>query len=189
MGKKLPIITLPPNSHEEIVARYVMEKRPQALKEREHYAGLSVEEAARQAALALTPDGKRHSHQNPYRVKQEPLDAWAQRVLANLDWLVAARTFEELHDRLHSLRFKRVGPLIVYDTAYRLGAKLGLEPALVFLHCGTLDGAVVLGFTKKLKTLKPSQLPRPYQALRPYEIEDCLCMYKKDLARIMGTTL
>jgi hypothetical protein len=186
--RSLPVITPLPTSHEEIVARYIIEKRPEAVKERDYYAGLpTVEEAARQAALALR-EGKRHSHQSAFRVKQETLDSWAERVLATLDRLASARTFEELHDRLDSLRFKHVGDLIVYDTAYRLGAKLRLEPRLVYLHRGTLEGAVLLGFSKKLKTLELSQLPPAYQALRPYEIEDCLCMYKDDLSRIVGTT-
>jgi hypothetical protein len=185
MGMKLPIVTLIPTSLEEIVARYIMEKRLQAQREREFYAQLpTIAEAARQAALALTPEGKRHSHQGPFRVSQETLDAWAERVLANLDWLASAGTFEELHDRLDSLRFKRVGPLIVYDTAYRLGAKLGLEPQLVYLHRGTLDGAVLLGFDRKRKALNPDELPPAFRALRPYEMEDCLCIYKKDIERI-----
>jgi hypothetical protein len=189
MGRKLPIITLLPTSYDGVVSRYIVEKRVAAQKEREFYAQLpTVAEAARQAALALTAGGKRHSHQGPFRVQQETLDAWATVLLNNLDWVVSAGTFEELHDRLASLRFKSVGPLIIYDTAYRLGAKLGLEPRLVYLHSGTLDGAVLLGFSKKRQTLEPSELPEAFQALRPYEIEDCLCMFKNDIAQIVGIT-
>jgi hypothetical protein len=121
MGRKLPIITVLPASYDGIVSRYILEKRVGAKKEREFYAQLpTVAEAARQAALALTPDGKRHSHQGPFRVRGETLEAWADRVLVNLDSLVSSETFEELHNRLASLRFKGVGPLIIYDTAYRL---------------------------------------------------------------------
>jgi hypothetical protein len=138
-----------------------------------------VEEAARQAALALTPEGKRHSHQNPFRVRQETLDAWAARVLANLNWLASAESFEDLHDRVASLRFKHVGPLIIYDTAYRIGAKLSLEPQLVYLHCGTRKGALLLGLGKGRPWLRREELPPPFRVLEPYEIEDCLCMYEK----------
>jgi hypothetical protein len=116
------------------------------------------------------------------------LDAWAERVLTNLDWLASAETFEELHDRLASLRFKRVGPLMIYDTAFRMGAKLGLEPRLVYLHRGTRDGAVLLGFSKKRRTLEPNELPPAFRALRPYEIEDCLCIFKRDIARMRGVS-
>ena len=131
------------------MARYIAEKRVGAQQERDHYARLpTIAEAARQAALALTPEGKRHSHQTPFRVRQETLDAWAGQVLANLNWLTSSDTFDTLHDRLVSLRFKGIGPLIVYDTAFRLAAKLRLEPRLVYLHRGTREGAVLLGFSK-----------------------------------------
>jgi hypothetical protein len=38
MGRKLTIITLLPASYEEIVARYVTEKRRQAIEERDSFA-------------------------------------------------------------------------------------------------------------------------------------------------------
>ncbi len=164
-----------------------MEKRHEAEKERVFYAQLpTVAEAARQAALALTPDGKRHSHQSPFRVRQETLHAWAEVILNHLDWLTAAETFEELYVRLESLRFKSVVPLIIYYTAYRLGAKLDLEPVLVYLHSGTLHGAILVVFSKKQRTLDPRELPTAFQTLRPYEIEYCLCMYKKEIAGIVA---
>jgi hypothetical protein len=176
-----------PTSYDEIVARYITDYRPGALREREFYAKLStVQEAARRAALALTPEGKRHSHQSPFRIRQETLDDWAQQVLTNLDWLSSARTFEDLHDRLGSLRFKHVGPLIIYDTAYRLGAKLGLEPRLVYLHRGTREGALLLGLGKGRAHLAPEELPPAFEVLRPYEVEDCLCIYRDHIARIVG---
>jgi hypothetical protein len=82
-----------------------MEKRAEALREREHYAKLAtVEEAARRAALALTPDGKRHSHENPFRVQQETFDGWAEKVLAHREWLAAAETLRCLHDWLEALK-------------------------------------------------------------------------------------
>jgi hypothetical protein len=187
MGKKLPIITLLPASHEEIVTRYIVEKRPQAIIERESFAREPTFEAAvRRAGLALTDDSKRHSHQSHFRVRQATLDAWAPRLLAHLDLLALAGTFEELHDRVDSLRFKFVGPLITYDTAYRIGAKLGLEPRLVYLHCGTRKGALLLGLGKGRPHLERDELPPAFRALRPYEIEDCLCMYEDDIARIVG---
>src|SRR4026208_1285624 len=72
-------------------------------------------------------------------------------------WLLRGR-FEELHDGLEALKLKGVGPLVTHDTAYRFGAKLGLEPRLVYLHSGTLEGAVLLGFSKRCRTLEPEQL-------------------------------
>jgi hypothetical protein len=102
--------------------------------------------------------------------------------------LESAETFEQLHNRIASLRFKFVGPLIIYDTAYRIGAKLGLEPRLVYLHCGTRKGALLLGLGKGRPYLRPEELQERNEAfrfLRPYEIEDCLCIYKRDIERIV----
>lgn len=115
---------------------------------------------------------------------QEIRDGWAERLLNELELLRSAETFADLYDRLQSLRIKFVGPLTVYDTAFRIGAKLGLEPELVYLHRGTLAGAVLLGFSKR-PHLKMEELPSAFQGLRPYEVEDCLCIYKKDIKRIV----
>jgi hypothetical protein len=187
MGRSLPIITPWPESFEEIVARYITDKRRLAIAERESVGREPTFKAAvRRAGLALTDDGKRHSHQSHFRVRQATLDAWAPRLLAHLDLLAPAGTFEELQDRVDSLRFKFVGPLITYDTAYRIGAKLGLEPRLVYLHCGTRKGALLLGLGKGRPHLERDELPPAFRALRPYEIEDCLSTYEDDIARIVG---
>ena len=50
------------------------------------------------------------------------------------------------------------------------------------------EGALLLGFDRKRKTLDPGELPPAFRALRPCEIEDCLCMYKDDIARLVGKT-
>ena len=74
MGKKLPVVTVRPQSLEEVVAFYRVEKQAEARRERESFAGDPTFEAAvRRAALALNADGSRHSHQRPFRVRQETL--------------------------------------------------------------------------------------------------------------------
>jgi hypothetical protein len=167
------------------VARYVIEKRPHAIAESESFAREPTFQAAvRRAALGLTAEGKVHSHQRRVGARHR----WAEHLLAHLD-LLEAESFEELFAVIESLIIPGIKEMTVYDTAHRIGAKLGLEPRLVYLHRGTRDGAVLLGFSRKLRTLEPSQLPPAYQGLRPYEIEDCLCMYKKDIARIMAATV
>jgi hypothetical protein len=151
MGKRLPIITLLPASHEEIVTRYIIEKRPQAITERESFAREPTFEAAvRRAALGLTAQGKVHSHQRRVGARHR----WATHLLAHLD-LLQAETFEELYRVTESLTIYGINEMTVYDTSYRIGAKLGLEPRLVYLHRGTRDGAVLLGFSKKRETLEP----------------------------------
>jgi hypothetical protein len=78
-----------------------------------------------------------------------------------------------------------IGQLTVYDTALRIGANLGIEPKIVYLHCGTRVGAKTLGINiRKKDTLNPSELPDAFSKLSPSEIEDCLCIYKGALSRI-----
>ncbi len=71
--------------------------------------------------------------------------------------------------------------LTVYDTAHRIGRYLGVEPNRVYLHAGTMEGAKALGFKGNRSFLMRRQLPKEFRTPKPYEIEDCLCIYKDDL--------
>lgn len=185
MGRKLPVISHQPWSLEEVVSLYRSERQAGARAERDSFAAeLTFDAAVRRAALALNADGTTHLHQAHW-VTRATRQAWAQRLLDELELLRSATTFDDLYTRIESLRIKYVGPLTVYDTAYRIGAKLGLEPELVYLHQGTLEGAVLLGFSRQRPYLKMEELPPAFRALRPYEVEDCLCIYRKDIKRIV----
>ena len=72
-----------------------------------------------------------------------------------------------------------VGVLAVYDIAHRLGAFRGKEPKLVYLHSGSAEGAALLGFTGP--TVDKKELPEAFSPLTCAEIEDFLCIYKKQL--------
>jgi hypothetical protein len=74
-----------------------------------------------------------------------------------------------------------IGALTVYDIAHHLGAFLKLEPDAVYLHAGTAAGAKALGHLHTAETLALADLPPEFSRLRPYEIEDCLCIYKHEL--------
>jgi hypothetical protein len=164
MGKKLPIITLSPDSFEAIVASYVWEKRPGALAERESFAQEpTFESALRRAALGLTADGKVHSHQR--QVSRQARRDWADHLLANIELLRPVETFEQLFSRVESLAIDGIAEMTIYDTAYRIGAKLGLEPRFVYLHSGTRKGAGLLGLGKGRAYLRMEELPPP--VLRP----------------------
>jgi hypothetical protein len=181
--KKRRVSTLPA-SYGQIVASYIQQQRPGARAERRTFAQESTfEGAVRRAALALTPDGKTHSHQR--RVSRRARRAWSHRMLRHVGRLQPSQTFEELFDCTESLSIRGVGEMAIYDTAYRIGAKLGLEPRLVYLHRGTRKGARLLGLGKGRSYLRAEELPVPFRVLRPYEIEDCLCIYKADIARII----
>jgi hypothetical protein len=101
--------------------------------------------------------------------------------------IASCRSFDELHAVVEEWTrdVPKIGDLAVYDIAHRIGAYLGLEPTLVYLHCGTRVGARALGLSAR-DTLHPDALPREFRQLSPAEIEDCLCIYKDEIARISG---
>jgi hypothetical protein len=106
-------------------------------------------------------------------------------LLNSLPALQAAKTFEELHrvilDKIADIH--GMGELTVYDTAVRIGAKLSLEPAVVFLHAGTRIGAKALGLDASKKFIARKIFPPEFGPLSPAEIEDVLCIYKDRLRR------
>ncbi|MBI4192845.1 MAG: hypothetical protein HY525_20220 [Betaproteobacteria bacterium] len=79
-----------------------------------------------------------------------------------------------------------IGELYVYDTALRLGAHLRLLPRQVYLHAGTRRGARALGLDHRAKSLAPTKLPAALRCLRPYEMEDVLCIYEDWLGIAKG---
>ena len=75
---------------------------------------------------------------------------------------------------------KGIGALTVYDIAHRLGAHFGKAPQLVYLHAGTRTGARVFNIIGD--SFDPRILPKAFSRLAPSEIEDCMCIYKDELA-------
>ncbi|MBT8125507.1 MAG: hypothetical protein KJO81_11825 [Gammaproteobacteria bacterium] len=166
---------------EKIVASYIVKYRPYARKEDRHYERLnSLNEAISQAALCKDPRGKRHPHQ--YRIPLASLEE-ARQILLDL-LLENCRNFEELHQTVEKaiLHIHMVGPLTVYDISQRIGVYLGLKPNCVYLHSGTAEGARALGLTSVNGVLAVEALPLQFRSLSPDEIEDCLCIYKRELA-------
>jgi hypothetical protein len=166
-----------------IVQAYVANHRPRAQAEADFYAALpSLREAVRRAARAERPDGKRHDHQT--RIRRSALRR-AERRLERLD-LAGVKTFAELHALLSETieTLPGIGELMVYDTSLRIGARRGIEPVFVYLHAGTRRGARELGLRWSAPYLRVSEVPKPLRRLRPREIEDVLCIYKRHFRRV-----
>jgi hypothetical protein len=166
-----------------IARAYIANHRPRAQAEADFYAGLpSLREAVRRASRAERPDGKRHDHQT--RIRRSALRV-AGRRLKTLDFR-RVKDFGELHALLSEAigTLPGIGELMVYDTSLRIGARLGLEPELVYLHAGTRRGARALGLESAAPCLRVSELPAPLRRLRPREIEDALCIYKRHFGRV-----
>ena len=142
----------------------------------------TVQGAIRRAAMARTPDGKRYKHQRRLSAKTR---RQVQRKLARTE-IQFCSTFDELHSVLEARvgSVRGVGELMLYDTALRIGARLRLQPSRVYLHRGTRKGARALGLNWRVPYLDLVQLPRALRALEPREIEDCLCIFKSNFAKV-----
>lgn len=163
----------------DIVADYIQHKREQATEEYRWFANQrTLEEAVSCAALALSKAGKRLSHQR--RIQKSVLVKSRRRLLASLPTIAKAKSFEELHQIVKSIirPIRGIGALTVYDTALRIGAKLKLEPKVVFIHAGARIGAKLLGLDISQDSIAVTDFPSAFQKLRPREIEDALCHYR-----------
>jgi hypothetical protein len=80
-----------------------------------------------------------------------------------------------------SCRSNGLGSLYAYDTARRLGAKLGVEPQRVYLHAGTRKGAKALGLDYRQASLPVNDFPEPLRVLPADMLESFLCIYKDRL--------
>jgi hypothetical protein len=141
--------------------------------------------AIERAALAKTPEGKRYRHQA--RLAPTTLQE-AQRALIDAP-LKNCRSFDDLHALVHSTirGIRGIGELMVYDTALRIGAKMGLRPTVVYLHRGTREGARALGISGAAKYVELSVLPKELRSLVPDEAEDFLCVFKKQLKELSAS--
>ncbi len=165
---------------DEIVEKYIREYRIIARAEMRSFEKEgSLASAIRRAALCQWPNGEKHEHQ--YLIPPTVLQEAEERLQVAAKRLAQAPDFEALHrvveEEIGGMR--GIGDLTVYDVAHRVGAYLGITPALVYLHRGTKRGAAILGF--RGKTLHPNDLPAAFSRLTPAEIEDCLCIYRHEL--------
>jgi hypothetical protein len=159
---------------------YVLRIRPAAQGELDWFRRQPTLLAAVElAAMATNSRGKKYSHQT--RIKKHALRKARAVLVANLDRLRGCRDFDQLFGFLDRLLepIHGIGELYVYDTALRLGTKLGLAPGKVYLHAGTRVGARALGLATKAKVLEIADIPKPWRGLSPHEVEDILCIYKE----------
>ena len=165
---------------EAIVRAYIAQCRAHSTDELGSFkAEPTVASAIERAGRAETPEGRRYHHQR--RLPSALLRfAMKQLQAARLE---QTADFDELHQRVNQAigSLHGIGELTVYDTALRIGARLGFLPERVYLHSGTRVGARALGLDWRATVLDVSDLPRELRDLRPHEIEDCLCIFKDKL--------
>jgi hypothetical protein len=171
-------------TYNDVVNDYIRCYRDYVEGERKFFRKCSFRKAIRHAGLCMRSDGKRHPH---HQRRSEATLIHVESILQECaNRMRAYKTFDELHELVHSEihPIDDVGPLLVYDVATNIGTHLGLSPDRIYLHRGTRDGAKALLSIKGRKTINRSELPPAFMRLRRSEIEDCLCIYERELARI-----
>ncbi|MFZ0885038.1 MAG: hypothetical protein WAN14_16675 [Candidatus Acidiferrales bacterium] len=154
-----------------------------------YFSGQRNLRTAIHVAAQATIDGKRHPHQR--RIHGNMLKAFGHALSRKSKELHACKSFPELMNISEKVAkgFWKHSKLTVYDTTLRIGAYRGIMPDRIYLHAGVKDGAKALGFSGSPGFLMRNQLPKEFQELEPWEIEHCLCLYKKQLKRLrLGTT-
>jgi hypothetical protein len=155
----------------------------------------SIEEVIKLAAQAVDEKGNRHPHQR--RLQKKTLDAAKKKLLANVSKIIGKNNFDSLHSLIDELLKNEVfgaGVLYRYDTTFRIGIRLGIYPKNVYLHAGTKDGAIALGFyTRGKKFLEMSELTEKYKEFekfnKAYQIEDFLCIELDALRKLATSTI
>jgi hypothetical protein len=165
----------------QLVQEYIDVCRPVAAAELRFFATQSLARAIEFAALCLNSSGRRSSHQ--WRRSLLTLAEAHDVLRGNSHELPRCRTFSELHDLIDRLvaHIPDLGPLYSYDAAVHIGARLGLAPHEVYLHCGTREGARALGLPFRQPTLHRTSLPAALHKLAMHEVEDFLCIFKTRL--------
>ena len=176
---------------ERAVSDYIAHHRNDASKELRFFRDMpTLDQVITRAAHACTADGRKHPHQ--WRIPQESLRELGTRLSGSKRAIRKATSFNELHEIVREVGepIYMIGELTVYDTAHRIGSKLRLLPTRVYLHSGTRSGAVAIGIHRSHTSISVKELPEPFAVLEPYEIEDCLCIFKRVLSGerpILGT--
>jgi hypothetical protein len=169
------------NNLDVIVRLYRQRNLGNAVSELRSFAAMTFEDAVRHAGLAERFNPKKEhwvrcDHQR--RIPRLALDAARRRLRAPP--LRKVESFHELFSIVDSAvgGIPRIGELMVYDTALRIGANLGLEPDRVYLHRGTRRGARALGLNWRAEWLLPAELPKEFRSLPAWQVEDILCIFK-----------
>lgn len=171
------------NRLKSIVKHYIRRYQNSAVAESKCFQNIPLKQAIEKAALAQDKDGKRFDHQR--RIPKNVLCQSKERLLSRMADLQVVDSFETLHKLVKTTidPIQGVGELTVYDTAFRIGVNLTLKPKVVYLHAGTRQGARYLQKAYPLDVLREfldvHDMPKPLQQLKPSEIEDVLCIYKK----------
>jgi hypothetical protein len=164
---------------ETIISHYDKHHRMRKRRELEYFQQQpTVEEAVRRAVHSRDEWGKRYDHQ--HRIRRMAYFDAEKALLPLVSALQQCQCFADLYQCLEDTfaSIEGLNELFIYDVALRIGAKLRLEPELIYLHRETRKGAkALLRLKGKPRTIAPRMLPAPLCELPAYELEDILCIY------------
>lgn len=137
----------------------------------------SFNETIMAAALAIDANSKKNKHQ--WRLSNDLLAQFGESLCGHASDLKKVSSFKELLRTVEKYKLRGIGPLACYDTATRIGARLGIYPEKIYLHAGTRVGAeLILGHRIRGKYIDRKMLPEAFQSenLTNDEIENILCV-------------
>ena len=172
-------------TRDEIKRRYEEEHQIRLINELDYFKKQeSFLDAIEKACLCIDARGKRFSHQK--RIKLIVLKEVCEKLIINSDKLLKCTSFKEIMGIVASCAVHGFGPLCIYDVSLRISAWLSIEPEYIYLHSGTLKGAIaLLGSAVKGKDyLLINDIPSPLNQLKPTEIEGILCVFKDNFERV-----
>lgn len=138
-----------------------------------------IPSAIKVAAKSVNKEGKRNNHQR--RLKKKAIDDFTEKLIHKVEEIKKAKSFDDLMYIVESCKVKGIGKLACYDTANRIGYKIGVSPNKIYLHAGTKKGAErLLGRKLMINSIGKNELPEPFinSELDCAELEDILCIYK-----------
>jgi hypothetical protein len=136
-------------------------------------------EAVERAWRSLRENGKMHGHQ--CNVGKQKLDEGLKICLSHNRQPDSFNDFHDIYCWIESITRStyRLGFVTAYDVARRLGAWLGMQPKIVYLHAGAAEGAKKLVI--KGETVFLNDFPQEIQKLGATHAENFLCIYKNRL--------
>lgn len=169
---------------EMYVKEYIKNNKKSLNNYLEKYSSLNnIEDAIKYGATARLSNENKHSHQR--RLKVEILEQVRDKLLEEVEKIKKCTSFEELIEIVEECKESGFGELAIYDTALRIGSNINIYPEKVYLHAGTKKGAKELGLKISNKVIEFSDLPGELKGLKPYEVEDFLCIYKDKFRNII----
>lgn len=125
------------------------------------------------------------------RLRKDSLKKAEKKLLKSENEFRESKNFDEIFNAIQNKIEKEIngiGKMYTYDTALAIGRKLNKLPEFIYLHKGTRKGAKLLKITLKRGIKYISKdiegMPTEFRVFEPYEIEDILCIYKKDIENI-----